>query len=262
MTRTIHAELIRLLRPRTYAALAGAAALFAAVSAFSIFATADATAVESRRSAVNLSLLTGTGGGTQAFAVGASFVGFFVFVTIIALMASEFSGGTFRALALREPRRMRVIAGKLAGILMVAAGALVAAEVLTFLASMALAPFYDISTSAWFSLSSLGSAADDAVTVFAGVVGWAIFGTLLAVAFRSAPVALGVGFAWAGPFENIVSGSWSPGYRFFPGQVLASLIRGGTVELGFGRAALTATVYAAVAAAAALTLVHRRDVTA
>ena len=75
-------------------------------------------------------------------------------------------------------------------------------------------------------------------------------------------MALGVGFAWAGPFENIVVDSWETGYRVFPGQVLGSLIRGGTAELGLGRALLTAAVYTAVAAAVSLVLVSRRDVTA
>jgi hypothetical protein len=96
----------------------------------------------------------------------------------------------------------------------------------------------------------------------AGVTGWAIFGTTLALVFRSAPIALAVGFAWAGPFENIVSGSWALANRIFPGRVLASVIEGGTLELGFGRAALTAVIYTGVAAAVALTLVSRRDVTA
>jgi hypothetical protein len=100
------------------------------------------------------------------------------------------------------------------------------------------------------------------LTVLAGVTGWAVFGTTLAVIFRSAPLALGVGFAWAGPFENIVVDSWDTGYRLFPGQVLASLIRGGTVELTMGRAVFTAMVYVTGAALVALTLVSRRDVTA
>ena len=56
--------------------------------------------------------------------------------------------------------------------------------------------------------------------------------------------------------------SWQTGYRVFPGQVLASLIQGGSVELGLGRAVVTAVVYAAIAATAALVLVTRRDVTA
>ena len=80
----------------------------------------------SRRGGTTLAALAGHGGGTEAFAVGASFAGFLVFVTFIALIAAEFSGGTFRALLLRDPHRLRVIVGKLVGILIVAAGVVVA----------------------------------------------------------------------------------------------------------------------------------------
>ena len=123
------------------------------------------------------------------------------------------------------------------------------------------APSKDIATTEWFTASSLGAALTDYVTVFAGVAGWAIFGTTLAVIFRSVPLALGVGFAWAGPFENIVVDSWQAGYRWFPGQVLGSLIQGGSVELGIGRAGVTAALYTAIAAGVTLVLVSRRDVT-
>ena len=68
--------------------------------------------------------------------------------------------------------------------------------------------------------------------------------------------------AWAGPFENIVVDSWDTGFKVFPGQVLGSMIRGGTVELGMGRAVATAAIYTAIAAVTALVLVSRRDVTA
>lgn len=55
--------------------------------------------------------------------------------------------------------------------------------------------------------------------------------------------------------------TWASSLRFFPGQVLALLIRGGTVELGLGRAFLTAATYTAIAAAATLLIISRRDVT-
>ncbi|MDQ1568027.1 MAG: type transport system permease protein [Actinomycetota bacterium] len=262
MTRIIKAELIRLVHRRTLLITAAASLLFSLVAALSVFSSAETSGVASRRGGTTLAALAGQGGGTEAFAVGASFVGFFVFVTFIALLAGEFSGGTFRALLLREPRRLRVIVGKLAGILLVAAAAVAFAEACTFVLSLILAPTKDIATTDWFSLRSLGEAGRDYATVFAGVAGWAIFGTTLAVIFRSTPIALGVGFAWAGPFENITVDSWHAGYRFFPGQVLGSLIRGGTVELGLGRALLTAAVYAGVAATVTLALVSRRDVTA
>ncbi|MCU1358356.1 MAG: putative transporter integral rane protein [Acidimicrobiales bacterium] len=262
MTRIIHAELIRLLRRRTIVIATLGSLLFAAVATLTVVSSAKATSIASRQDGASLAGLAGHGGGTQAFAIGASFAGFFVFVTFIALVATEFSGGTFRALLLRNPHRLQVIIGKLAGILLVAAAVVALTEAFSFVLSLALVPTKDVSSSAWFSAAGLGAGLRDYATVFAGVAGWAVFGTLLAVIFRSVPLALGVGFAWAGPFENIVVDSWTAGYRYFPGQVLASLIRGGTVELGLGRAALTASLYAGLATLVALFLVSRRDVTA
>jgi ABC-2 type transport system permease protein len=262
MTRIVRAELIRLLRRRTIVVLAAAAVLFAVVATVNVFSSATAAGAPSLRGGTTLAALAGDGGGTEAFAVGASFLGFFIFVTFIALIATEFSGGTFRALVLRNPHRLQVILGKLAGMLLVAAAVVAAAEVATFAMSLAIAPSKHVSTADWFSLSGIGAGLRDYGTGLGGVAGWAIFGTTLGVVFRSAPLALGVGFAWAGPFENIVVDSWKAGYRFFPGQVLAALIRGGTVDLGIGRAVLTAVVYTGIAAAIMLALVSRRDVTA
>lgn len=262
MTRIIHAQLLRLVRRRTLAGMAAATLLFSLVATLAVFSSAQATGERSRRGGTTLAALAGEGGGTEAFAVGASFVGFLVFVVVIALVAGEFSGGTFRALVLREPHRLRVVVGTLAAILLVAAGAVAVAEATTFAVSLVVAPTQDVTTAGWSSAGSLAAGLGDYATVLAGVAGWAVFGTTLAVVFRSVPLALAVGFAWAGPFENIVVDSWSTGFRVFPGQVLASLIQGGTAELGMGRAALTAVGYSVVAAAVALVLVSRRDVTA
>jgi hypothetical protein len=262
MTAVVRAELQRLWRrkPMTLAALG--AVLFSVVATLTVFSGAPANGPVGPQGGTTLQLLGGQGGGTEAFAVGASFVGFFVFVTFIALLASEFSGGTYRAVLLRNPHRLQVILGKLVGILIVAAGVVLLAEVATFVISLLAAPGQHVATSDWFSAGSAVDAVKDFGTVFAGVAGWAIFGTTLAVVFRSAPLALGVGFAWAGPFENITVDSWTTGYRVFPGQVLRAVINGGTPELGLGRALLTGTIYAGVAAAVALVLLARRDVTA
>jgi ABC-2 type transport system permease protein len=263
MTRIVKAELLRLVRRRPMVVAVAGALLFSVVATLTVFSSARPSGgAPSRRGGTTVAALAGHGGGTEAFAVGASFVGFLVFVTFIALLAGEFSGGTFRALLLRDPHRLRVIVGKVTGILLVAAGVVALAEAFTFVLSLVVAPSQDVATADWFSLRSLGAGLRDYVTVLGGVAGWAVFGTTLAVIFRSAPIALGVGFAWAGPFENIVIDSWQTGYRVFPGQVLASLIQGGTTELGIGRAVLTAVLYTGIAAAVALVLVSRRDVTA
>jgi ABC-2 type transport system permease protein len=262
MIRTIRAELTRLVRFRTLLAAAIGSLAFAALTTFTVLTSAEDNSVRSRQGGTTLSALTGPGGGTEAFAVGASFAGFLVFVTFIALIAAEFSGGTFRALLLRDPRRLRLIVGKLAGILLVAAAITALFETCTFVMSLLVAPSQDIPTGEWLSVAGAGEAIRDYLTVVAGVAGWAIFGTTLAVIFRSAPLALAVGFAWAGPFENIVVDSWDTGFKVFPGQVLGSMMRGGTIELAMGRAIATAAAYTAIAAATVLLLVSRRDVTA
>lgn len=262
MTRVIKAELLRLMRRRTLAVAVLASVAFSMVATLAVFASAREAGEPVERGGTTVAALAGAGGGTEAFSVGASFVGFLVFVTFIALLAGEFSGGTFRALLLRNPNRIQVIVGKLAGIFVVAAGAVSLAEAFSFVLSLLVAPGNDIPTGDWFSLDGLAAGMGNYARVLGGVAGWAVFGTTLAVVFRSTPIALAVGFAWAGPFENITVDSWSTGYRVFPGQLLASLIQGGTPEASLARSATTAAIYAAVAGVIALMLVSRRDVTA
>jgi len=262
MTAVIKAELIRLWRPRVMLVAGAAAVTFAVVATLVVFTGAPPAGPVGPQGGTTLLRLGQTGGGTESFAVAASFVGFFIFVTCIALIATEFSSGTFRALLLRNPDRVKVMAGKLAGILAVAAVLVALAEVTSFAMSLLVAGSQHVSISHWFTAGSALAAVGDFATVFAGVAGWAIFATTLAVIFRSVPLALGVGFAWMGPFENIVVDSWKTGLRVFPGQVLRAVINGGTPSLGFGRALLTTGAYVAAGAAVTATLLIRRDVTA
>lgn len=257
--RVVRAEIGRVVRPRPVVGLVLGSLAFAVVAAVSTFTAPTDAATVSRRGGARLADLNGPGGATEAFAIGASFAGFLVFVMFIAAIAGEFSGGTFRALLMRYPRRLRLLLGKLTGLLVVTAAVVAVAELLTMGVSSLVAPSQDIDTSAWFSADGWAAALEHFATAYAGVVGWAIFGATLGVVFRSIPIALGVGFAWAGPFENIVVDSWEGGYRYFPGQVLGSLTRGGTAELGFARAACTAAIYAGIAALVTVILTSRRD---
>ena len=88
MIRIIHAELLRLLRRRTMVIAAAPPLLFALVATLTVFSSArDAvgSGALTAGAAHRWRALAGTGGGTEAFAVGASFAGFLVFVTFIAL---------------------------------------------------------------------------------------------------------------------------------------------------------------------------------
>jgi ABC-2 type transport system permease protein len=261
MTNVVRAELYRWVRRRTLIIGGVIAVAFSFVAAFAIFAAADAAGPRSTQRGTSLAQLAASGGGTEAFAVGASFASLLAFVSAIALIGNEFANWTFRSLALREPRRMRLIVGKFVGLLVVLAGVLLVAEVLTFATSLLAAQWQNVPTDAWFSAGAIGHAAADFASTFAGLGGWMVFGTFLAVVFRSVPIALAVGVAWAGPFENITVDSWSTGLRVFPGQVLRSVIAGGTTELGLSQAVLQAAGYTAIAGGITLAVVARRDIT-
>jgi len=78
---------------------------------------------------------------------------------------------------------------------------------------------------------------------------------------RSPVAAIGVGVAYALPFEAILSSTIGGIDRFLPGQLLLVLAAGGDHAISYGATTLTLAVYGAVGVAVAGTLFVRRDVT-
>jgi ABC-2 type transport system permease protein len=262
MTRTFKAELLKLRRRGVAIAVIAGALAFAAVASTAVFLSAtDTTAPGSARGATVASLGE-AGGATEAFSLGASFIGILVLVLFIANVAGELTHGTFRTLLMRQPRRVALLAGKMIALLVFAAVVLALAEILTVAASTAIAPTQDISTASWFSIDGLGHATGDYATAFLGVAAWASLGMALAIFVRSIPIALAIGIVWSGPFEHLLQDAWTSADRWFPGLLLEALAAGGTAAVSFPRALAFIALYVAAAATAAALVFARRDITA
>jgi len=261
MIAALRAELVKLRRRRVLLVTAVATLAFTVGSAAIVLSSAGG-AEGARGRGVTLESLSRAGGGTEVFTTAMSFAGTFLFVVFVGAVAVEFSRGTFRTMLLHQPRRLRLLAGKLAGLLVFAAVVLAAAEMLTWVAAKVLAPWQDVASGDWVSAAALGDAVADYGSVLFWVTGYALLGTALAVVVRSVPVALAIGIAWAGPFEHLFQDAWTPAERFFPGLLLEAFVAGGTPEVGVWRAFLTVSVYAALAAAVAGVTFARRDITA
>ena len=260
MTRAYRAELVRLLRRRVLLLTALLSVVFAFGASVIVLAAADGPPVPGRTRTV--ADLAAAGGGTDVFRVAVAFAGTFVFVVFVGAVAVEFSRGTFRTMLLRQPRRVRLLAGKLAALLTYAACALAVTEALTWVAARLQAGGAGVDTGAWTSGAALTAAVADLGAVVLWVTGYAVLGTALAVLLRSVPVALAVGIAWAGPFEHLVSDAWQPAARVFPGLLLEAFVAGGTPDVSAGRALATVAAYAAFAAVVGAAVFARRDVTA
>jgi ABC-2 type transport system permease protein len=262
MIATIRAELVKLLRRRVLVTTAVTTAVFSVASAAIVLISADAGVRRVSGRGVTVESLSNAGGGTNVFTTAVSFAGVFVFVVFIGLFAMEFSRGTFRTMLMYQPRRIRLLAGKLTALLAFSAAVLAAAELITWVAARIVAPTQDVATGSWVSADALGQAISDYGSVLFWVSGYALLGTAIAVVVRSVPLSLAIGIAWAGPLEHIVQDAWGAATRFFPGLLLEAFVAGGTSDVSAERALVTVAVYLAIAAAIAGTTFARRDVTA
>lgn len=262
MIAALRAELVKVLRRRVLLVTALATVAFAVGSAAVVLASAEPAGGGPSGRGVTVASLSEAGGGTEVFTTAVSFAGTFLFVVFVGVVAVEFSRGTFRTMLLHQPRRLRLLAGKMAGLLAFAAAVLAVAEVLTWLAARLIAPTQDVVTGTWLSADALGRGLADYAAVLFWVTGYALLGMTVAVLVRSVPVALAIGIAWAGPFEHLLQDAWEPAQRFFPGLLLEAFAAGGTSEVSEARAFGTVAVYIAAAAAIAGTSFARRDITA
>ncbi|MPZ22315.1 MAG: ABC transporter permease [Dehalococcoidia bacterium] len=261
MTRVFWAEISKLTQRRPLI-LATAAVLVAAfvVTAVVFLSAEPAEVGPGRQEGFTLEELGEAGGASRAFAAVMAVTGIFVLAVFTASWATEFSQGTFRTLLLKEPRRLALLAGKMAGMLTFAAVAMFVGLIVTWLVSLMMAPGQDVSTDAWFSLDAVAEAGATYASALFVVAAWAGFGMMLAVLLRSVPLGLGLGIAWAGPFENLTADAWDGAYRWYPGLLLRALAEGGTADVTWERALALLAGYLVVAVSAAALMFNRRDV--
>ena len=264
MIRSMHAELLKLRRPAIIYGAAGGMLGFALLATVLTFATATTTVAASPMGGDSLTSTIGQlaqpGGLTRGFTIAAGFIGLLVFVLFTTSMTSEYGLGTIRVLLIRQPRRARLLAGKLLALLAFVAALLFAAELLAGGAAIALALTRDISTADWFTAEGLRHCIGDYANAVLTATVFGTVGITLGVFCRSTPIALGVGLAWLGPLEHIIQLNWAGAARWFPGLVFDAVASGGTTITTYERALVTALAYSVVAlAAGALTFV-RRDI--
>jgi hypothetical protein len=258
---TFRAELVKLLRPRIAVFTLAATTLFAVGGTLIIL-----SAVGSRASTdlpLSTAQLQAAGGGTQAVRAAASYAGWSLLLAVfIATTAAEFGRGTMRTMLMRQPGRLRLLAGKLAATFAFTAAALAAGEALGWVTARLDAPSQQIPTAAWTTSRALGAAISDYGILLTWAAGYLILASAIAVLTRSLPVALGVGIAWFGPIEHIVRDSWTGAPRYLPGLSLESFLARGTTSVTAAHAISISILYLIVAAVAATVSFSRWDVTA
>jgi ABC-type transport system involved in multi-copper enzyme maturation permease subunit len=176
---------------------------------------------------------------------------------------AEWSAGTMQSMLFWEPRRVRVVVAKVAGLVVTIAVIVLVAEALftvsAILASQVKGSSAGVTGGVWSShflliLRGVGMA------TFAAILGFSI-----SFATRITAAAVGVGFIYFAVLENLILvwKTWLAPYLMAPLMIawLNDGIEDSEISISAGRAGLTLALYAAVMLTAATFWFRQRDVT-
>jgi len=269
--RAFRAEWYKLMRPGIIIGGAGTMIALAILTASLIFANAQAPGATPTQGGGGggpggpgglpaTAVLAQSTGMVAAFGFAGALIGVVVLVLFAQSVGNEYRDGTLKMLLSREPRRLRLLAGKLAAMsLLVAAGILAAFAAQTLVAA-GIAGARGIPTSAWWTQDGWDHAAAVVSRTYVVALVDGLLGTALAVLFRAAAPAIGVGIGYTLVGENIFLLVWREGQNWLPGQVMQAFSRGGTPSLTMAAASWLVLGYAALFVLVSGSVFWRRDV--
>ncbi len=154
-------------------------------------------------------------------------------IAVTANIAAEWAQGTLRNLLVREPGRLRLLAGKMTALLLFvtlsAALALLAGAGITLLA----APSHGIATAPWTSSDGVNAFFSFFGNELLGLLGVSLLGMFIAVLTRSLSAAVGISLAYVLVVEGLVEAVWPAGAQWFPVHLFGYL-QGTASHMGYG----------------------------
>jgi ABC-2 type transport system permease protein len=270
MTGIFLATWIKLRRPAllggTYLAVAAMTTLFTALTITSAQALPGSAGnpgpAQGPGGGVSLADLAAAGGATEGLSNAVSLLGLVALCVAAAQIAGEHTHGTLRNLLVRQPGRLRLLAGTWAAVVVFTVGAVLVAAIASIVTSFVFAPGEGIDTVAWTSGDGLSASAGSIGLVLAAALGYATIGVVLGLVLRSAVSAVAIGVGWLLVVELVLSTVVDGASRWLPGQLLSAVAAGGTADVALGVAGWTISAFLVIISGAAAVLFTRRDVAA
>lgn len=174
--------------------------------------------------------------------------------------ARDYSSGLVRLLVAAEPRRWRLLVGKVGALLVVTAGATTVAAVVNALVVVPMAVPAGISTAAW-GTDLVNVVGGGWLHLFLSLCVWGVLGLAIAVLARSSAVAISIGVGYVLVVESLIKMVGGAPSDWLLGSTLNAVANGGTGATTFGTAIGLAVAYVALALVIAGVVFTRRDVT-
>lgn len=264
MVAAVRSELVRLLRPRLLLGWLGLTALFAILVNTVMFGTAgQGTQLPPGAPGVAFppaERLVEPTGIVAGVAAASSMFGIVTLAVWAIATATDHGSGLIRSLVAAEPRRWRLLVGKVIALVLLTSVATAAAVGVGSVAALPSAQAAGIDTSAWGTdlVTVLSTAWRDAL---AAQLVWGVIGLVLAVLSRSSAVAISIGVGYVLVIESVVGMIDGLPTDRLPGATIQAIAAGGTDAIPYGTALTLGLAYGIVGLTVALVVASRRDVT-
>ncbi len=266
MWNVAFAELRKLRRPSLFLGTMGAVVFFSALFSSLLFLLIDSPDGNSDRGrTVTREVLALATGGVQGFSSVGGFLGIIALCVFAAQTAQEYTYGTLRNLLIRQPGRLRVLAGNFIAMKLFALIMIVLSAIVSISASVILAPRANVSTELWFGADGRHALFTTFINIIISVIGFGTIGMVLGLLLRSPISAISFGVLWLLIVENLLIAVKGSLQNWMPGAQLAAIASGGqpigmSGGIEYSHALLVGGVYVAVGAVVASLLFVRRDV--
>jgi ABC-type transport system involved in multi-copper enzyme maturation permease subunit len=256
MVRAYRSEWLKLRRPGMLLGGLGAMIGFAILGTVLAVLRAD-----SGRGELTIARLSHPDGFAAMMQRTSDFLGIVALGIVAITVAQEYSHGTLRNLLVLEPRRLRLLSGKLLATLTFVGAGVVLATAVALAVGLAIAPSKGIDTSGWLG-SGLRDTLGTTVDLTLAALAYGVFGGLLGLLLRSPAPAVIAGVAWLLPVENALTAAWTSVGHWLPGQQLGAVVEHGNSVSTYGFALALGAAFVAAAAVAGGAMFQLRDVSA
>ena len=264
MFAAVRSELTRLRQPRLLVTWFGLMTLFAVMinTVMITFSTGGGSLPPGAPGVAfpTLAELESPSGLMSGLAAASSMFGMVTLSIWAVVTASDYGSGLIRLLVAAEPRRWRLLAGKVVALVILTAAATTVAAIVNALAAVPVAGAAGVSTAAWGTdlVEVVGGAW---VNLFLALCVWGVLGLVIAVLTRSAAVAIAIGVGYVLVVESIIKMLEDVPSDWLLGTILNAVANGGTAAVSYGTALALGFGYVTLGLVLAGAVFIRRDVT-
>jgi ABC-2 type transport system permease protein len=183
-------------------------------------------------------------------------------IVVAASMGEEWSHGTLRMLLVYESHRMQLFIGKFLALFTYLAISAFVAIAVGSLITILVAPSVGVSAAAWTTSAGLHQLWNFLGNFAICLIGLTVFGALIGILLRSAAAAVGVALAYWLVVENLVVALVPQVGHWLIGELLISVLQGGTSTVSYSAALAWSSVYVVAFIIIALCFVRFSDILA